>query len=339
MSGVLGRNITALIIEKHNKNLFIVFSSREHSQDYYSSYTSNQYKGYFALCSALKNQEIVLMSSSELHDQDSPFFPNKFFKEAIKQNLKSFGSKGFQVKIIASILSACLPYVAPNQSKLVIIISPIWFLNDPAQGINVNFRNFELQSVGNLPLYEINKSNLPKSIKEELAPPLTLTEFLFERYHTYFLLKDLIHSSPRTSPLKPLINQNVIWEDVYREARKYDRKNISKPIYSLQEMHNFTQPEMNTEIKNLKMLIEILQIYDIPTRFILLPMNAKLYKNFNRSERNINVIKDIIERSGYPYLNLWDLSLKQSILKDYFHPNALGWTYINEFIYQQYILK
>ncbi len=89
------------------------------------------------LFNALNNNQLVMLGSSELTNQQFASIPNRFFNEQLNIPMLSFGHAGNQSFNYACEIAA-LKEKKSSSSKIVFIISPGWFAGESGKGTSIS---------------------------------------------------------------------------------------------------------------------------------------------------------------------------------------------------------
>ncbi len=149
--------------------------------------------------------KIVLMGSSELGQPNLKSIPYNFFNDSLHQPLIAFGHAGHQTFAIFCELAAMNHTL--EKSKVVIIISPSWFLGESGNGLSLSsFFEFVTPQMQNT-LY--NDKNIPNEFKDYIAKYVThhFTEIdeptaLLTLWHLRYLKKKTLLNKWRNIPLE-----------------------------------------------------------------------------------------------------------------------------------------
>lgn len=338
-------------------NLFIFPSQQELSnkyesilfQNYFPKFIDSKDEPNHALMYALESGKVALFGSSELTHGESPFIPYNFFPKNLGVDLYAFGHAGFQARAIETELLSALSQNAIDHGKIVILISPSWFVE--GNGTNESLWKNEVATVTvvsrirkNKFVEEIYKQKLLTEQKN-VATGL-LDQLVTKLIDTYFLW---------SIDLKKSETQSVVdykWNEWRNESQKleigkstnefginddYFKKYITPMLGTSKFPLKLNKPPAivdNKEVQDFEILLQILSKFKFKPIFVMLPLNKKAYSNTSELNPTLSYVADKIKTGGFRYFDMWSQPYVPGVMTDAMHIGEYGWMLINEFIYQ-----
>jgi len=170
-----------------------------------------------------------------------------------------------------------------------------------------------------------------------------ISDSLIYKYNT--LDTDKIKYSKTNKSI--IINWNCI-EDI---AIKQHNNNSTNNTWSINNdyfknyingelFHQTVQsPSKINELTDLKMLLYLLNYYNVDASFIIQPLNPYAYDNLQDLKPVITYIKNEIEKYNYPYYDMFvydTLKYEKGTLTDIMHFGEYGWFKVDKFLIDTY---
>ena len=318
-------------------------------EHYYPIFSDERDEAYHALKYALANGQIVLFGSSELSQYDSSFIPYNFFSESLGIPVYGFGHAGFQARAIETELLASVTQNAIDNGKIVILISPSWFIE--GTGTNESLWKKEILTTTMSSRIRENKfanGYFKQNIDFEKNDKYTdnLDRLIVKIIDTYFLWS-MSFEKPKNE-----IFTDLKWSELKIDAQKIETSKSTNQfgindeyfdeyIKSLVGTEKFPlkikgppRVEDNKEVKDFESLLQILSKFKVRPIFIMLPLNKKAYSNTIELNPTISYLAEKIKKEGYPYLDMWSQPFEPGVMTDVMHLGEYGLMLINEFIDQ-----
>jgi len=329
-----------------------------------------------ALAGSLSNpKSITIFGSSEL--SESTYVPYYFLPDSLHTPTVAFGHAYHQSFSVFCELLAMQKKI--KKAKICIMISPGWFDTD---GTNIAaFLEFVrpnfLKSIINndiIPMefkMEIGKyiSSKLNDIEQPSQSILTLNKLYQNK--KYLFLNDLVNELSASATVNDVIYSVKLPENTLPKAsvinwavtKKRVQDNFvsaikansifvndeyyitylldSNKVYKHGEASRFSVPE-NREFSDVKLLIQLLRMYQCEASFVIQPLNPYHYNHLENFNAIIDSITSVIEQNNFPCLNMF-VTKKQDYepgtLKDVMHLGDYGWMRVNEFLVNTYKLN
>jgi D-alanine transfer protein len=153
----------------------------------------------------------------------------------------------------------------------------------------------------------------------------------------------------------PAMQVTKNWDSLYSKAVKEFAANstnnnmaINNTYYSqwIKTHHmkhlRIVEDAKNQEMKDFKMLLDLIRYYNIDAYFVIPPLNPLAYDNLNELEPQINEIQQEVERNKFECYNMYvsdSNHYAKGILTDVMHLGELGWYKVDSAIYHHFYLK
>lgn len=93
------------------------------------------------------------------------------------------------------------------------------------------------------------------------------------------------------------------------------------------------------ELKDLKMLLDLLKRKKVQASFVMQPQNPYFYTKLERNKDLVETVEGLVQDAGFPFLNMYVVDKKSyqpGTLKDVMHLGNYGWLSIDRFLLDVY---
>ncbi|MCC7301856.1 MAG: hypothetical protein IT233_04360 [Bacteroidia bacterium] len=320
--------------------------------------------------------KVYVLGSSELSGT-WPGASHNFFNNRYGISVLAVGNEGNQsLSVFTQLLSR---YDQLKGKKILILLSPTWFESKPAFGTSAEvFLRYnpgrQLRKILNTPpgrFREYLAYRVAELMDEINAPSQELRLLNLEylsgrspahRFFIYPLIKaeNLIHIPPDYAfhelPVQPMPRDNEIpdWDSIVSDAGNRATRLGAGNLYGMdqelflrhyQNRRGNIQPVPegdNTELGDLKMLLELIEEGEAHASLVLLPLHSLYFKNPDALTPVLTRIREEILKKNFPLLDLYTEQPEQfdkRMLSDAMHPSEYGWLLVNRFLYETYCQK
>jgi len=363
--------LVGILFSNEGFNNRIIKGEREQRSGVMFNFSKGEQSEIDFLASLSDKKTITLMGSSEFADDTiSPYY---YLPKHMNQPVLAIGHAYHQTLSILCELLAGQKYL--NESKVSIIFSPGWiesggtnieaflefvrpdFLKMIYHNPNIPlkfklrigkfidenynlidspsmvFRQFRLLYLSNgVPVFSQICDVYGKKVKNidfQIRDTFSRNTKRLELPNDY----DAISEKLRLDFVNGIKSNSIYVNDVYYNTHLYADK-----VY--REGHTGSVSlENNGEFEDFKLLLEIIEMYNIKASFIFQPFNPYYYKGTEDMGKTMDVVKGILDKKKIPYLDLYANGKKDYVpgtLADVMHFGTYGWTRINQFLMTTY---
>lgn len=309
---------------------------------------------------------ITVFGSSEMFLNYLTNLPSKFFKREYSEQVNQVPGVLIQASVIEARLLALLNEDSLENARVVVIVSPEWFIPKYENGTSVKFFKREFNQKY---LYEYyfstfvptdKKNKLMKFFnsshkhKSEEAIQSWIDQTYVKRYISLFD-RQIIDAPKKYNYFKTVKNFNKQFNAGIELEKSYSNGNV----YGISELpliirgHEVKKnkiPVKRPVVSNLgenKALEDFYQLMEVLTRFKIKPLivipdlNHHGYLNKHLLNPLVKRLEAEVHNRNFHLLKLWTNSIteyKQGIMTDVWHLGEAGWIRVNESIYDSFFL-
>lgn len=148
----------------------------------------------------------------------------------------------------------------------------------------------------------------------------------------------------------------INWDSLYAEGLACHKKNSANndlDVYDESYKILRQRPDSNRlwvpadihtcrEFQDLKMLLDLLKTYHADASFVVIPVNPKYFRDYNRWRILGDSIEKEVRKNNFECLNLFSrdsATYESGMLRDEQHFGDLGWYKVNRFLMNKYLIN
>ncbi len=140
---------------------------------------------------------------------------------------------------------------------------------------------------------------------------------------------DSLLTITKDATLAQATNNSLGIENEYYSTYIHGKKGKIQPV---------AEP-FNTELKDFRMLVELLKSKKAKASFIISPLNPHYFTTLSKLQPTVDTLAAVLNRNDFPVLNLFTsdtTKYDKALLSDVMHLSDYGWLRVNRFIINTY---